>query len=470
MVDPRYGSPNDVGNGAFNYDLVSCPLRGLYPFLSGGTPPPVLTLGTGVTVSGPVNDGWNTVTDLQVVSTSAAPISTFNGTFPNLVFDNAYPQSLGAPMFRAINGADPQVFARGFSFLGDGGSVDVPAPIFDLDATSEVDMYLYDSAFVGMNCVQGVSGSVFFYVRYSPAAYVHATQLSVVPVGEDLTASQNTVLQFVDASAVQTNGAAYLSAPGVASRTDADAFASSQFAGVNRPTGSSPARSLIASGLVKAVPFTTAGGAPTNGAPVYLAWGTLEAGAAGKLTATKPTGAGQFVCEVGICVDNSRWAGSKTCDVLVAPKGAVPAVPRGAIQKKSATITRAMLTDAVPADPQSLPVDTAFATDSVVVGVRYRLTELFAGGGATSMQLELGTTAAPLSLMPSALLGLGAISLPVTGPIPGTLPDNDALSTATMAMTIPAGESVMATFQSDIALSTLTTGSITIDVYYFEAF
>ena len=109
----------------------------------------------------------------------------------------------------------------------------------------------------------------------------------------------------------------YVSAANTMTKTDADAEASSYCFGANEGT----AGSMTVGGIIDAAKFTTDGGSPTNGAPVYLALGTADTGAgAGKLTAIAPTAVGDFVAEVGICLDNSNWAASKTCKVLLQPK------------------------------------------------------------------------------------------------------------------------------------------------------
>lgn len=96
--------------------------------------------------------------------------------------------------------------------------------------------------------------------------------------------------------------------------TDADAPAKSFCFGANIGT----AGSMRIAGVVAAAKFNTADGAPSNGAPVFLSPATKDAGtAAGKLTSVAPTTVGQSVAQVGICMDNSAWAASKTCKVLL---------------------------------------------------------------------------------------------------------------------------------------------------------
>ncbi len=105
----------------------------------------------------------------------------------------------------------------------------------------------------------------------------------------------------------------YASATNTMTKTDADAMASSRCVGANEGT----VGSMTVMGVIEAAKFTTAGGAPSPGAPVYLAPGTEEASAAGKLTATAPVGAGQVVAEVGLCLDATAYAGAKTSSVTL---------------------------------------------------------------------------------------------------------------------------------------------------------
>lgn len=63
--------------------------------------------------------------------------------------------------------------------------------------------------------------------------------------------------------------------------------------------------------------FTTHGGMPQNGKPVWLASSTDEANAAGKLSAT-PCDVG-FLVRVGTCIDNSHYNTQKKCKILFNP-------------------------------------------------------------------------------------------------------------------------------------------------------
>lgn len=99
-------------------------------------------------------------------------------------------------------------------------------------------------------------------------------------------------------------------------KTDADAAASSVAIGINEGT----VGSMTTGGVVAAAKFTTAGGSPANGARAWIAPGTEEASAAGKLTATAPTASGKYDAEYVIVLDNSAYAASKVCKILIQPK------------------------------------------------------------------------------------------------------------------------------------------------------
>lgn len=111
----------------------------------------------------------------------------------------------------------------------------------------------------------------------------------------------------------------YISAVNTLTKTDADVLVSSRTIGANEGT----VGSMTVGGIVESAKFTTIGGSPANGAPVYLAPATEEASASGKLTATAPTATGKVVAEVGICTDNTNYAGAKTSQVLLQPKAVV---------------------------------------------------------------------------------------------------------------------------------------------------
>lgn len=111
----------------------------------------------------------------------------------------------------------------------------------------------------------------------------------------------------------------YISATETVTKTDGDALPSARVFGANEGT----VGSMTVVGVVVLAKFTTVGGAPTPGSPVYLAPGTEEGGAAGKLTATAPVAVGKFLAEVGICYDATAYAGAKTARVLLQPKAVI---------------------------------------------------------------------------------------------------------------------------------------------------
>ena len=111
----------------------------------------------------------------------------------------------------------------------------------------------------------------------------------------------------------------YVSANSTIDLTDSTNLFSSILAGVSN----SISGQLVISGLIATAQMTVIGGQPGPGSPVYLAASTDEASAAGKLTATAPTVNGTVVAEVGICLDNSNYAGSKTAVVLIQVKAPI---------------------------------------------------------------------------------------------------------------------------------------------------
>jgi len=111
----------------------------------------------------------------------------------------------------------------------------------------------------------------------------------------------------------------YISSNNTLTKTDATIAASSRAYGVNDGT----VGEMVIAGAIALVKFTTAGGSPAAGAPVYLAPSTEEAGAAGKLTAVAPSTVGQFIAEVGTCQDPSGYAANKTATILWKPKNII---------------------------------------------------------------------------------------------------------------------------------------------------
>lgn len=109
----------------------------------------------------------------------------------------------------------------------------------------------------------------------------------------------------------------YVSGANIITKTDASGLVTAQVIGANEGTFGS----MTTEGIIEAAKFTTDGGSPVNGAPVYLALGTADGGTgAGKLSATPPLGNGQVIKEVGLCTDNTNYASMKTCKIYFAPK------------------------------------------------------------------------------------------------------------------------------------------------------
>lgn len=156
----------------------------------------------------------------------------------------------------------------------------------------------------------------------SVSANVTATNLSALTGGGPtaLHKHKQMVLDGLTTSGLATGQAAYISAANTAAATDSAVEAQSMFAGVYDGTSGE----LVAAGEIAAAQFTTAGGAPSAGARVWLAAAADDTNTgAGKFTATKPVAG--FVSEVGICLDAANYASAKTCKVLLQPKAVVAA-------------------------------------------------------------------------------------------------------------------------------------------------
>lgn len=121
-------------------------------------------------------------------------------------------------------------------------------------------------------------------------------------------------------AAMSTGLFGYISGVSTHTPTDNAAMSTSRLSGAFNGT----AGSMQTTGKALAVSFTTAGGSPSNGAAVYIAAAADDgATGAGKLTATAPSASGSVVAEAGIVLDNSSYAGSKTCVVLIQPKSPI---------------------------------------------------------------------------------------------------------------------------------------------------
>jgi len=111
---------------------------------------------------------------------------------------------------------------------------------------------------------------------------------------------------------------AYLSAANTVLPTDSAAIGTARVVGCYNGV----ANSVTVHGVIAAAKFTTVGGSPVVGSPVYLAAASDDTNTgAGKLTATCPSSG--VVSEVGICVDASNYAGAKTARVVLQIKSPV---------------------------------------------------------------------------------------------------------------------------------------------------
>jgi hypothetical protein len=111
---------------------------------------------------------------------------------------------------------------------------------------------------------------------------------------------------------------AFVSGANALQPTDADTEAEARCFGLYTVT-----TGTVKTAGVGTVAMTTTGGDPGNGGPVYLAPASEEANALGKGTATSPDGPSQWSAEVGLCLDNGNYAGSKTVEMLLQVKTVV---------------------------------------------------------------------------------------------------------------------------------------------------
>lgn len=138
--------------------------------------------------------------------------------------------------------------------------------------------------------------------------------------GTEWNISDTEIMTGLTTSGLADGDVVYISAALTASKSDAAIEAAAAAVGVYKGTSGQ----LKVGGKVSSVKFTTDGGTPGNGAAVFVALDSDDTDTgAGKLTATAPDSVTQFVSEVGICLDNSNYAGSKTCVVAWALKPVV---------------------------------------------------------------------------------------------------------------------------------------------------
>lgn len=132
------------------------------------------------------------------------------------------------------------------------------------------------------------------------------------------------ILSGLDTTGITDGDFVYISAAETVSKTDAGNAAKSRCIGASIGA----AGSIVLDGAIVDAKFTIAGGAPSAGAPVYLAAASDDgATGAGKLTATAPSVVGQNVVAVGICYDAANYAGSKTSKVALQLEQFAPVDP-----------------------------------------------------------------------------------------------------------------------------------------------
>jgi hypothetical protein len=256
---------------------------GQFSLTGSGVASIIRTIGTALTITGGDDSSWSSVGTLSIWGNTATNLGV-NGN-PFLGFTTGATNDI-----KVANGVTLGVDA--------GGMIDLPA-LFEIAGDP------VGATVVADNLDTLTDGS------NADALHVHAFAGSAA----------NLVKSGLTTAGLGTGDFGYISAALTMTKTDADAEDSSRCFGANEGT----AGSMTFAGCINTAKFTTAGGSPANGAPVYLAPGTEEVGAAGKLTATAPSTAGQWVAEIGLCLDNSNWVALKTCVVALQPKAIIAA-------------------------------------------------------------------------------------------------------------------------------------------------
>lgn len=142
-------------------------------------------------------------------------------------------------------------------------------------------------------------------------------QYSVLPASGGASGSTNGFISGLTTTGLANGDTCYVSANDTVLPTDNAVPAKSRCFGVMTNT----VGTVQISGVVETMNFTTAGGAPVPDSPVYLAAATDDGSTgAGKATATPPTTSGETDAEIGICLNNSNYAGLKIARVLLQVK------------------------------------------------------------------------------------------------------------------------------------------------------
>ncbi len=187
----------------------------------------------------------------------------------------------------------------GYEFLGSGlvdmanGTADIPA-----GASLSLGGVACDANVTAANLSSLVDGS------NADSLHTHAT-----------TPSSQVQISGLTTTGLADGDFGYASSADTMTKTDNATLAKSRLIGCNEGT----AGSMTVSGTIENAKFTTDGGSPAVGSPVYLAAAADDTSTgAGKLTATAPTSG--ILAEVGICLNNANYAGSKTAEVLLQVK------------------------------------------------------------------------------------------------------------------------------------------------------
>jgi hypothetical protein len=156
-----------------------------------------------------------------------------------------------------------------------------------------------------------VPASIWTAARKGPFQY------SVTPAGGGQSGGTSGFISGLTTTGVGNGACCYVSANNTVLPTDNLVAAKARCFGV----GTNTPGTIQISGVVEVMEFTTVGGSPNPGDKVYLAAATDDTNTgAGKATATAPDVSGQTEAEIGICLNNSNYAGLKTCRVLLQVK------------------------------------------------------------------------------------------------------------------------------------------------------
>lgn len=124
----------------------------------------------------------------------------------------------------------------------------------------------------------------------------------------------------LDTTLMATGLFAYVSGTNAVNKTDSASFATAKVVGVY--LGGVGSIQAGVGDVIETAKFTTDGGSPLIGDPVWLAAASDDSGAgAGKLTAVPPSAG--VIAEVGIVLSNANYGSAKTCRIVYLPKAPV---------------------------------------------------------------------------------------------------------------------------------------------------